>query len=124
MGGARLPRTSLNWSSYAGRRCARSHLRFSLSLDVPPAFHLCICSDITSSTLQFARESFPVCLPKPLWFYRFFLQRGWYVGCSCPMIVCEDCLLKGTQMSDLIFIAVTLVFFAIAWAYTRGCERL
>jgi hypothetical protein len=29
-----------------------------------------------------------------------------------------------TAMLDLIFIAATVVFFAIAVAYVRGCERL
>jgi K+-transporting ATPase ATPase C chain len=27
-------------------------------------------------------------------------------------------------MTDLIFVAVTVAFFAVAWAYARGCERL
>jgi hypothetical protein len=25
---------------------------------------------------------------------------------------------------DLLFIAVTVIFFAAAWGYTRACERL
>jgi succinate-acetate transporter protein len=29
-----------------------------------------------------------------------------------------------TKMLDLIFIAVTVVFFLIAIAYVRGCEKL
>jgi len=27
-------------------------------------------------------------------------------------------------MADLIFVAVTVVFFAVSWAYVQGCERL
>jgi len=27
-------------------------------------------------------------------------------------------------MMDFIFIAATVAFFAIAWAYTLGCDRL
>ena len=27
-------------------------------------------------------------------------------------------------MLDLIFIAVTVVFFGVAWAYVLGCDRL
>jgi hypothetical protein len=27
-------------------------------------------------------------------------------------------------MTDLLFIAVTVIFFAAAWGYTRACERL
>jgi hypothetical protein len=27
-------------------------------------------------------------------------------------------------MTDVIFVAVVLAFFAIAWAYVRGCERV
>jgi hypothetical protein len=27
-------------------------------------------------------------------------------------------------MADLIFIGVTIVFFAVAWAYALGCDRL
>ncbi len=27
-------------------------------------------------------------------------------------------------MSDLIFMMVTIGFFAVAWAYTLGCEHL
>jgi len=27
-------------------------------------------------------------------------------------------------MSDLIFIAISVGFFALAWAYTLGCDRL
>jgi hypothetical protein len=29
-----------------------------------------------------------------------------------------------TEMLDLIFIAVTIIFFLIALAYVRGCEKL
>ena len=29
-----------------------------------------------------------------------------------------------TPMLDLIFIAVTIIFFLIALAYVRGCEKL
>jgi hypothetical protein len=28
------------------------------------------------------------------------------------------------HMEDLVFVVVTLVFFAIAWAYVHGCDRL
>ena len=27
-------------------------------------------------------------------------------------------------MADLIFVAVTVVFFAVSWAYVLGCDRL
>jgi hypothetical protein len=27
-------------------------------------------------------------------------------------------------MADLVFILVTVVFFAVAWAYVDGCEKL
>jgi len=27
-------------------------------------------------------------------------------------------------MSDVIFVCVTVGFFALAWAYVRGCERV
>ena len=27
-------------------------------------------------------------------------------------------------MWDFVFVGVTIVFFAIAWAYTLGCDRL
>jgi len=27
-------------------------------------------------------------------------------------------------MTDLLFIAVTVIFFAAAWGYTSACERL
>jgi hypothetical protein len=30
----------------------------------------------------------------------------------------------GVFMADLVFIVVTLAFFAVAWAYTLGCDRL
>jgi hypothetical protein len=33
-------------------------------------------------------------------------------------------LLKGGAMLDLIFIVVTVAFFALSIAYTRGCDRL
>jgi hypothetical protein len=33
------------------------------------------------------------------------------------------CIAKPA-MTDLIFIAVTTAFFACAWLYVRGCERL
>jgi hypothetical protein len=32
---------------------------------------------------------------------------------------CEE-----TQMADLIFIAATVGFFAVAWLYALGCDRL
>jgi hypothetical protein len=31
---------------------------------------------------------------------------------------------SGGRMLDLIFIAVTVGFFALSIAYTRGCDRL
>jgi hypothetical protein len=31
---------------------------------------------------------------------------------------------EGGEMIDLIFVGVTIAFFAIAWAYTLGCDRL
>jgi len=31
---------------------------------------------------------------------------------------------RSEEMMDLIFIAATVAFFAIAWAYTLGCDRL
>jgi len=27
-------------------------------------------------------------------------------------------------MLDLFFVAITILFFLIAWAYVRGCDRL
>ena len=30
----------------------------------------------------------------------------------------------GVAMSDLIFVALTIVFFLLALAYVRGCDRL
>jgi len=27
-------------------------------------------------------------------------------------------------MIDLVYVLATLAFFAVAWAYARGCERL
>jgi hypothetical protein len=29
-----------------------------------------------------------------------------------------------TPMADLVFVAVTLVFFGLSWLYVRACERL
>ena len=31
---------------------------------------------------------------------------------------------RASEWLDLIFVAVTVVFFAVSWAYVRGCERL
>jgi hypothetical protein len=31
---------------------------------------------------------------------------------------------EEVPMLDLIFVLVTLAFFAVAWAYVRGCDRL
>jgi hypothetical protein len=31
---------------------------------------------------------------------------------------------RSLPMSDLVFILVTLAFFAVCWLYVRGCERL
>jgi hypothetical protein len=31
---------------------------------------------------------------------------------------------KETTMLDLLFVTVTVGFFALAWAYVRGCERV
>jgi hypothetical protein len=28
------------------------------------------------------------------------------------------------SMKDLVFVAVTLVFFALSWLYVRACERV
>jgi hypothetical protein len=33
-------------------------------------------------------------------------------------------LLCHRGMGDLIFVAITVAFFAVAWAYLRGCDRL
>jgi hypothetical protein len=30
----------------------------------------------------------------------------------------------GESMTDLILIAVTAAFFALAWAYANGCDRI
>ncbi|HEX5750127.1 MAG TPA: hypothetical protein VFZ09_28110 [Archangium sp.] len=30
----------------------------------------------------------------------------------------------GASPMDLVLVLVTVGFFALAWAYTRGCERL
>ena len=32
--------------------------------------------------------------------------------------------LKGPEMLDLLYIALTIVFFALALAYVAGCDRL
>lgn len=32
--------------------------------------------------------------------------------------------LRRTAMSDVLLLATTVIFFAIAWAYTRGCDHL
>ncbi len=31
---------------------------------------------------------------------------------------------KECAMGDVVFLGVTVVFFAVAWAYTLGCDRL
>jgi hypothetical protein len=31
---------------------------------------------------------------------------------------------EAAVMRDLVFIASTVVFFAVSWAYARACERL
>jgi D-alanyl-lipoteichoic acid acyltransferase DltB (MBOAT superfamily) len=31
---------------------------------------------------------------------------------------------EGTRMTDLLMIAITLVFFLLAWLYVRACERV
>jgi hypothetical protein len=31
---------------------------------------------------------------------------------------------RDDTMADLTFIGVTIVFFAVAWAYALGCDRL
>jgi len=31
---------------------------------------------------------------------------------------------EASEMADVIFIGATILFFAIAWAYTVGCDRL
>ena len=31
---------------------------------------------------------------------------------------------EGTRMTDLAMIALTLVFFLLAWLYVRACERV
>jgi hypothetical protein len=31
---------------------------------------------------------------------------------------------REEAMADLVFIGVTIVFFAVAWAYALGCDRL
>jgi hypothetical protein len=31
---------------------------------------------------------------------------------------------RRTAMLDLLFVAITVVFFGVAWAYVRGCERV
>ena len=35
-------------------------------------------------------------------------------------------MLKGHHkaMTDLIFVSITVAFFAVAWLYVRACERL
>jgi hypothetical protein len=33
-------------------------------------------------------------------------------------------LLRGPSMQDLLFIGVTIVFFAIALTYVRACDRV
>ncbi len=30
----------------------------------------------------------------------------------------------GRRMADIVFIVIAVVFFAVAWAYTRACDRL
>jgi len=31
---------------------------------------------------------------------------------------------RKETMLDIVFVAVTVAFFGIAWAYTLGCDRL
>jgi hypothetical protein len=31
---------------------------------------------------------------------------------------------EAVAMLDVLFVALTVAFFAVAWAYVRGCERI
>jgi hypothetical protein len=51
------------------------------------------------------------------------MWRGAARDCRSGHVLKEQ--LKGEwNMLDLIFVAVTVIFFLIALAYVRGCERL
>jgi hypothetical protein len=32
--------------------------------------------------------------------------------------------LEGLQMADVVFVVITLAFFAITWLYVRACDRV
>ena len=39
-------------------------------------------------------------------------------------ILAERCVRWRYAMLDLLFVVLTVGFFAVAWAYVRGCERV
>jgi hypothetical protein len=49
-------------------------------------------------------------------------EKGWHWACDKRLA--DKSTLGAIKMADLIFIVITVVFFAIALAYVRGCDRL
>jgi hypothetical protein len=49
-----------------------------------------------------------------------FAELQFKVGAAPDLQLKEE----RVNMSDVVFVAITIVFFAAAWAYTRGCDRL
>jgi hypothetical protein len=61
----------------------------------------------------------------PIHFVKIHSVRGKKDGTALAMRGWQVNLLSGAiKMADLIFIVITVVFFAIALAYVRGCDRL
>ncbi len=50
------------------------------------------------------------------------LRKGWH--CACDSILPHKSTFRSDRMADIIFILVTVVFFAISLAYVRACDRL
>jgi hypothetical protein len=56
------------------------------------------------------------------------MQPGW----ACSLALALQTHLYNSRMQhteertmwEFVFVGVTIVFFAIAWAYTLGCDRL
>ena len=61
----------------------------------------------------------------PIHFVKIHSVRGKKHGIVLAITGWQVNLLSGAiKMADLIFIVITVVFFAIALAYVRGCDRL
>jgi hypothetical protein len=43
---------------------------------------------------------------------------------SCVTFIIPPSSFRRAVMADLIYVALTVVFFLLALAYVRGCERL